>query len=276
MLHVVVLPLRCAKLAQRYRAIWRPDGSPLLVYGRRQQQALAARLGPKVAVELGMVYGAPSVATAVAGLLAQGVTNLVVLPLFPHYCSVTTAAAWDALAMALRCHRNLPQVHFVRDYAAHPLFIQALQQQISHTFATKGKPDMLLFSYHGIPQRYVQQGDAYPQRCQVTTQAVANGLALTKQQYLLSYQSRFGYSSWLKPYTDRVLQLLAQQGVRHLQIIAPSFASDCLETLEELAEQGRAIFFKAGGQRFHYIPALNNTSSHIELLQAIVTSSLAR
>lgn len=275
LLYGVVLPRRCAKLAQRYQAIWLPEGSPLLVYSRRQQQALAACLGSEIPVGLGMTYGEPSLASALESLLAQGITTLVVLPLFPQYSSTTTAAVWDRLAQALQRYRRLPKLHFIRDYATHPLFIQALQQSIQQAFAQHGAPDRLLFSYHGIPQRTVKQGDDYPQRCQATTEAVVAKLSLIPEQWAMSYQSRFGYAAWLQPYTVQELHRLAQQGVRNLQVICPAFSSDCLETLEEITQEARAIFLKAGGASFHYIPALNDTSAHIQLLQALVTETLA-
>jgi ferrochelatase len=275
LLYGVALPRRCAKLAQRYQEIWLPEGSPLLVTSRRQQQALATCLGSEIPVGLGMTYGEPSLATALEHLLAEGVTELVVLPLFPQYSSTTTAAVWDRLAQALQCYRRLPTLHFIRDYATHPLFIQALQQQIQQAFAQHGAPDRLLFSYHGIPQRYVKQGDDYPQRCQATTEAVVAKLSLSSEQWAMSYQSRFGYAAWLQPYTVQALRRLAQQGVRNLQVICPAFSSDCLETLEEINQEARANFLKAGGTFFHYIPALNDSPAHIHLLQALVIESLS-
>jgi protoporphyrin/coproporphyrin ferrochelatase len=275
LLYGVVLPRRCAKLAQRYQAIWLPEGSPLLVYSRRQQQGLAACLGSEIPVELAMTYGEPSLATALERLFAQGVSELVVLPLFPQYSNTTTAAVWDRLTQDLQRCRRLPTLHFIRDYATHPLFIQALQHSIQQAFAVHGPPDRLLFSYHGIPQRIVTQGDDYPQRCQATTEAVVAKLSLTPEQWSMSYQSRFGYAAWLQPYTVQQLQRLAQQGVRRLQVICPAFSSDCLETLEEIDQEARAIFLKAGGADFHYIPALNDTSAHIQLLRALITETLA-
>ncbi|XP_055388909.1 ferrochelatase-like [Condylostylus longicornis] len=274
LLHGVILPLRCSKVAKRYQAIWMDEGSPLFVYSQRQQQALATQLGPNIPVAIGMSYGDPSIAASVDALLSQGVKRLIVLPLFPQYCSSTTAAAWDALASALRNHRNLPEVRFICDYATHPQFIWALQEKIESSFATHGTPDKLLFSYHGILQKYVRQGDEYPQRCQATTDAVANGLALKQDRYLLSYQSRFGYGSWLGPYTDNVISQLAKDGVRHLQVVTPGFSSDCLETLEEIADEAQSQFLKAGGEKLHYIPALNDSKSHIELLHSLVIEEL--
>ncbi|MFT8258223.1 MAG: ferrochelatase [Candidatus Symbiodolus clandestinus] len=274
LLYGFILPRRCRTLAQRYQAIWNAEGSPLAVYSRRQQQALSEQLTSGIVVQLGMTYGQPSLGSAIQALLTQGVERVIVLPLFPQYSSTTTAAVWDQLAQVLKRYRRLPQIHFIRDYATHPLYIQALKQQLQAAAAQYGKPDKWLFSYHGIPKRYGQQGDDYAQRCQATTAAIVSQLSLSSEQWEISYQSRFGYAAWLTPYTEPKLRQLARQGVKHLQVICPGFASDCLETLGEIQQQGRAIFIKAGGERFHYIPALNDSIAHFDLLYALVQQAL--
>ncbi|WP_159567083.1 ferrochelatase [Budvicia diplopodorum] len=271
LLHGVILPIRVPKVAKLYQAVWMDEGSPLLVYSRRQQQALAKRL-PGTPVELAMTYGSPSIKQALASLKRQQVNRLVVLPMYPQYSCSTTAAVWDALSAELRQTRDLPQVKFIRDYAEHPLYIAALVESIKASFELHGKPDLLLFSYHGIPQRYAAEGDEYPQRCADTTREVVTALELDESQYKMTFQSRFGREPWLQPYTDETLKALPQQGVKSVQVISPGFAADCLETIEEIDKQNREFFLEQGGESYHYIPALNDNPAHIDLLQALVTS----
>ncbi len=274
-LHGVILPLRSPRVAKLYQSVWLPEGSPLLVHSQRQSAALAERL-PDVVVELGMSYGAPALGQALERLLAQGVTQLIVLPLYPQYSCSTAAAVWDGLARQLTGYRSLPSIHFIRDYAQHPAYIAALQQTAERAFAQHGVPDRLLLSFHGIPQRYADQGDDYPQRCELTGRLLASALPQVADRVMLTYQSRFGREAWLTPYTDKTLAALPAQGVKHLQVMCPGFAADCLETLEEIQEQNREIFLKAGGERFEYIAALNDQPAHIDLLQQLVEQYIVR
>lgn len=274
LLNGVILPARSPRVAKLYQSIWMDEGSPLLVYSRRQQQQLAARL-PNIPVELGMSYGSPSLAQAVDNLLTQGVTHLVILPLYPQYSCSTSAAVWDALAQVLKNYRCLPTIRFIRDYAEHPAYIEALQQRVGSAFAQHGQPDRLIMSFHGIPQRYANQGDDYPLRCEDTYRALAARLPLTADKMMMSYQSRFGREPWLAPYTDEILKNLPAQGVQHIQLICPGFSVDCLETLEEIKEQNREIFLNAGGDKFEYIPALNDDPAHIDMMQQLITQQLS-
>jgi ferrochelatase len=271
LLRGVILPIRSPRVAKLYQSVWMEEGSPLLVYSRRQQKALAARM-PDIPVELGMSYGSPNLADAIDKLLAQGVTKLVVLPLYPQYSCSTSAAVWDAVARILKGYRRLPSISFIRDYADHPAYISALKQSVEHAFEQHGTPDRLILSFHGIPKRYVHLGDDYSQRCEDTSSALreALGLSLPTEQIMMTYQSRFGREPWLTPYTDETLKSLPAQGVEHIQIICPGFSADCLETLEEIKEQNREIFMHAGGKKFEYIPALNDDSVHIDLLEQLV------
>lgn len=271
LLHGVILPLRVARIAKLYQAVWLEEGSPLLVHSRKQQQALAAQLAADTPVELAMTYGSPSINTALSRLMEQGVNRLVVLPLYPQFSSTTTSAVWDALARFFTLRRDLPEIIFIHDYAEHPLYISALCESIEQSFTTHGIPDLLIFSYHGIPQRYVDEGDNYPRRCEATTQAVMAKLALRPEQHKLTYQSRFGKQPWLRPFTDQTIKALPKQGIKRVQIITPGFAADCLETLEEIAVENQRYFIEAGGEQYHYIPALNNAPAHIELLKSLVT-----
>ncbi|HGD3637836.1 TPA: ferrochelatase [Klebsiella pneumoniae] len=265
LLRGVILPIRSPRVAKLYQSVWMEEGSPLMVYSRRQQQALAARL-PDTPVALGMSYGSPSLASAVDDLLAQGVEHIVVLPLYPQYSCSTVAAVWDELARILAKKRAIPGISFIRDYAEHPDYIHSLAASVRASFAVHGEPDLLLLSYHGIPQRYANQGDDYPQRCRDTTRELVSALGLPPERVMMTFQSRFGREPWLTPYTDETLKMLGEKGTKHIQVLCPGFAADCLETLEEIAVQNREIFLEAGGKQYEYIPALNADAAHIEMM----------
>lgn len=265
LLRGVILPIRSPRVAKLYQSVWMEEGSPLMVYSRRQQQALAARL-PDTPVALGMSYGSPSLASAVDDLLAQGVEHIVVLPLYPQYSCSTVAAVWDELARILAKKRAIPGISFIRDYAEHPDYIHALAASVRASFAVHGEPDLLLLSYHGIPQRYANQGDDYPQRCRDTRRELVSALGLPPERVMMTFQSRFGREPWLTPYTDETLKMLGEKGTKHIQVLCPGFAADCLETLEEIAVQNREIFLEAGGKQYEYIPALNADAAHIEMM----------
>ena len=265
LLRGVILPIRSPRVAKLYQSVWMEEGSPLMVYSRRQQQALAARL-PDTPVALGRSYGSPSLASAVDDLLAQGVEHIVVLPLYPQYSCSTVAAVWDELARILAKKRAIPGISFIRDYAEHPDYIHALAASVRASFAVHGEPDLLLLSYHGIPQRYANQGDDYPQRCRDTTRELVSALGLPPERVMMTFQSRFGREPWLTPYTDETLKMLGEKGTKHIQVLCPGFAADCLETLEEIAVQNREIFLEAGGKQYEYIPALNADAAHIEMM----------
>ncbi|ENQ6441905.1 ferrochelatase [Citrobacter freundii] len=265
LLRGVILPLRAPRVAKLYQSIWMEDGSPLMVYSKAQQQALAQRL-PDTPVALGMSYGSPSLESAVDELLASGVEHMVVLPLYPQYSCSTVAAVWDELARILARKRGIPSVSFIRDYADDSSYIDALAKSARDSFAQHGEPDLLLLSYHGIPQRYADEGDDYPQRCRDTTRELVSALGLPPEKVMMTFQSRFGREPWLTPYTDETLKMLAEKGTRHIQVMCPGFAADCLETLEEIAVQNREIFLEAGGKQYEYIPALNATPEHIEMM----------
>ncbi|HAT3646123.1 ferrochelatase [Raoultella ornithinolytica] len=265
LLRGVILPLRAPRVAKLYQSVWMEEGSPLMVYSRRQQQALAARL-PDTPVALGMSYGSPVLESAVDELLAQDVDHIVVLPLYPQYSCSTVAAVWDELARILAKKRAIPGISFIRDYADDASYIDALAASVRASFAVHGEPDVLLLSYHGIPQRFAHEGDDYPQRCRDTTRELVSALGLSPDRAMMTFQSRFGREPWLTPYTDETLKMLGEKGVKHIQVICPGFAADCLETLEEIAVQNREVFLEAGGQKYEYIPALNADRAHIEMM----------
>ncbi|MEF3092383.1 ferrochelatase [Raoultella sp. WB_B2P2-3] len=265
LLRGVILPLRSPRVAKLYQSVWMEEGSPLMVYSRQQQQALAARL-PDTPVALGMSYGSPALESAVDELLGQGVDHIIVLPLYPQYSCSTVAAVWDELARILGKKRAIPGISFIRDYADDAGYIAALAASVRASFAEHGEPDVLLLSYHGIPQRYAREGDDYPQRCRDTTRELVSALDLSPDRVMMTYQSRFGREPWLTPYTDETLKMLGEQGVKHVQVLCPGFSADCLETLEEIAVQNREFFLEAGGQKYEYIPALNADAAHIEMM----------
>ncbi|MGV2701704.1 ferrochelatase [Raoultella ornithinolytica] len=265
LLRGVILPLRAPRVAKLYQSVWMEEGSPLMVYSRRQQQALAARL-PDTPVALGMSYGSPALESAVDELLAQDVDHIVVLPLYPQYSCSTVAAVWDELARILAKKRAIPGISFIRDYADDASYIDTLAASVRASFAVHGEPDVLLLSYHGIPQRFAHEGDDYPQRCRDTTRELVSALGLSPDRVMMTFQSRFGREPWLTPYTDETLKMLGEKGVKHIQVICPGFAADCLETLEEIAVQNREVFLEAGGQKYEYIPALNADRAHIEMM----------
>ena len=272
LLRGVILPLRAPRVAKLYQSVWMEEGSPLMVYSRRQQQALAARL-PDTPVALGMSYGSPALESAVDELLAQDVDHIVVLPLYPQYSCSTVAAVWDELARILAKKRAIPGISFIRDYADDASYIDALAASVRASFAVHGEPDVLLLSYHGIPQRFAHEGDDYPQRCRDTTRELVSALGLSPDRAMMTFQSRFGREPWLTPYTDETLKMLGEKGVKHIQVICPGFAADCLETLEEIAVQNREFFLEAGGVKYEYIPALNDSPEHIDMMVSLVTNS---
>ena len=269
-LHGVILRVRPKKSAAKYQSVWTPEGSPLLVNSQRQAAAIQAQLGDAISVKLGMRYGNPSIPKALREFQQVGVRKIIVLPLYPQYAAATTGSTFDAVTRELQKWRFVPELHFVNNYCDHPLFINALSNSIQENFNQYGKPEKLLLSYHGMPKRNLELGDPYFCFCQKTTRLVAEKLNLKKEDYITTFQSRFGYAEWLQPYTDKTLEELAKSGVKNVAIISPAFSSDCLETLEELAMENREIFVHAGGTDYRYISALNDRSDHITALVDII------
>lgn len=268
LLHGIILPLRSPRVAKLYQSVWMEEGSPLLVYSKRQQKKLQQHLG--VPVELGMTYGTPSLLSGVQALRDQGVEKIIVLPLYPQYSATTTAAVWDGLAKGMKTLRVIPEIDFITDYHDHPLYIRALADKVRTSWSERGQGDVLICSYHGIPKRYADNGDIYPQHCQQTTHLLAQELGLSDQQVMMSYQSQFGKEEWLQPYTDKTMQALPSQGVKKIDILCPAFAVDCLETLEEISEENKHLFLEAGGEAFNYIACLNDSDRHIEMMVDLI------
>lgn len=276
-LNGIILPFRSKRSAEAYKTVWTEEGSPLLLYTKKQAQGLRdklAMLGMPVAVELGMTYGQPSAESGIKKLMAQGVERIVVLPLYPQYSATTTGSVYDAIAEVMRGIRAIPQIRTVHHYQDHPDYIRALAESVREHWEKHGRAARLLMSFHGIPLRYAELGDPYPHECEQTSKLLAAELGLKSGEWIQTYQSRFGKEPWLQPYTDETLAELPKKGVESIEVICPAFASDCLETLEEIAEENREYFEEAGGKQYSYIPALNDRASHIDLLAKLVVQQL--
>jgi ferrochelatase len=268
-LHGIILRLRPAKSAAKYASIWMPEGSPLRVWTERQTQALQGWLqaqGHHVTVRYAMRYGQPSIASELDALKAQGVTRVLVLPAYPQYSGTTTASVIDAVTQWSTQVRALPELRFVNRYHDDPGYIGALAQRIRAYWQEHGRPDKLVLSFHGVPERTLHLGDPYHCECHKTARLLAEQLGLTRDQVQLTFQSRFGKAKWLEPYTEPTLVALAQAGVKRVDVACPGFTSDCLETLEEIAQEAREAFLHAGGEQFRYIPCLNDSAAWISAL----------
>jgi len=278
-LNGIILKLRPQKSAQLYKKIWNVGGSPLLVTCERIRQKLADALqqqySQRFIVSIGMRYGIPAIAETLRKLKAEGCRDIFVLPLFPQYSGTTTGSTFDAVTTEIRKWRDVPALHFSRDYHDFHLYIQALTNSINDFWKIHGKPEQFLISYNGIPFRYVRAGDPYRQECEATTALLISKLGLPKNSWKMGFQSRFGREPWLEPYTQNILKEWGEQGVRSVHVICPGFSCDCLETLSEIAMEYRDVFGKAGGQSFHYIPALNEQDDHIQCLLSIIEHHLS-
>jgi len=273
-LHGVILRVRPNRSAKAYQSVWTDRGSPLLDVARRQAAGLhlllKQRIGEGVRVELGMRYGKPSAAEALARLKAANVRRLLVLPLYPQYSATTTASTFDAVTNELSTWRWLPEIRFINHYHDDPGYIDALAESIRSAWAEHGEPERLLFSFHGIPKRYFMAGDPYHCHCHKTARMVTQRLGLQDDHWMVAFQSRVGRDEWLQPYTDETLKLWGADGVKSVHVIAPGFSADCLETLEEIDVENRRYFLDAGGQSYHYIPCLNDDPQHLNMLAGLV------
>jgi ferrochelatase len=273
LLHFVILPLRSGKVARNYASVWMPEGSPLMVYSSRLAQALQHAL-PDVAVRLAMRYGQPSIPATLRALEAEGLTRLLVLPLYPQYSASTSASVLDAVAKEIGGWRRVPELRFIADYHDDTGWLDAMEARIRAHWDLHGRAEKLLFSFHGLPQRFETAGDPYPRQCEAGARALAARLGLADDAWQLTYQSRFGREKWLEPATDKTLGQLAQDGVKTVDVVCPGFAVDCLETLEEIAVQNAEIFRHAGGGELRYISALNHEPGHVGALAALARRHL--
>lgn len=276
-LHGVILRRRPAQSAAKYQAIWMPEGSPLMVWSRQQATLLRGVLGERghdVTVRLAMRYGNPSIASQLDELRAEGCTRVLVLPLYPQYSGTTTASIVDAVSDWARRARHVPELRFVNRFHDDPGYIRALARGVHQSWQSHGRGAKLVMSFHGVPERTRALGDPYVDECRVTAQLLARRLALKDDEWVLSFQSRFGKAKWVEPATQSVLAQLGHAGVPRVDVICPGFVSDCLETLEEIAIEGRDAFLAAGGQAFHYVPCLNDQPAWITALSEIAQEHL--
>ncbi|TMI10630.1 MAG: ferrochelatase [Betaproteobacteria bacterium] len=252
-LHGIVLRTRPAKSAEKYRLIWTAEGSPLAVHTARQANLLAQETGSKV--EYAMRYGGPTIASALAKL-----SNPVVLPLYPQYSASTTSSVLDLLP---------PSVRVVREFHDHPAYIHALAANVDRHWAEHGRGERLVMSFHGLPQRAVDRGDPYQRHCLATAELLARSLGLSREAFVVTFQSRFGFAEWLQPYTQPTLVAMAKAGTKRVDVVCPGFVSDCLETLEEIGIAARQAFLAAGGREFHLVPCLNESPEWIAALERL-------
>lgn len=279
LLHLVILRVRPARVASKYREIWNGGRSPLLAgceaLAADLQGELQARCSAEIAVVVGMRYGAPSIREALRALRAEGVTKLIVLPLFPQFSTTTVSSVYDVVFDELSAWSWMPETHLIAGYHDHPAYLQALAASIRDHWQAGAKPDRLLFSYHGIPKSYSESGDPYVQQCAESTERVAAALGHDQVVYQTAYQSRFGPEEWSQPYTMDVLAEWAAAGTDHVQVVCPGFPVDCLETLHEIEIEARLEFSARGGRAFEYIPALNASRRHVVALANLLEPCLA-
>lgn len=284
-LHGIILRVRPSRSAKKYADVWHlpenlPDGgkgqeAPLVRITRDQVEGLQKAFGDKVIVETAMRYGNPSIGFALDRLMARGCTRIAVLPMYPQYSASTTASVYDGIAKALKARENAPTLRMLRDYHQDGGYIAALGDSLQAQIAKQGwSPEVILASFHGIPQSYVDKGDPYPLECEATTDLLRKYVGMPDEKLRLTFQSRFGPKEWLNPYTDKTLEALAKDGVKKVTLIAPGFSADCLETLEELSMEAEEIFMEAGGEKFSVVPCLNASPAHIAALAKIAKSEL--
>lgn len=264
-LYGVILRVRPARSARLYRAVWTERGSPLATGTADLASAVDKLCGPDWIVRDAMRYGNPGIIAVLDELATLNLRRLLVIPLFPQYSATTSASVFDAVTRHLQQWRRVPEFRFVADYHLEPAYIDALAASVQAHWSAHGRADRLMLSFHGIPQRYVRNGDPYQSQCVATAAALRERLGMDKRELMLCYQSRVGREPWLMPYTDLTLRDLPKQGVRSIQLICPGFAIDCLETLEEIAITNREVFERAGGERYEYIACLNNSEDHVSM-----------
>ena len=271
-LHGIILRTRPRKSAEAYNQIWTNEGSPLRVIAHRQVDALRERL-PQLSIHYAMRYGHPGIAAAVERMVEEGCTRILAAPLYPQYCAATTATANDALFGALARMRWQPAVRTLPPYHDDPLYIGALKNNLSRQLAAlKFKPERLLLSFHGMPERTRDLGDPYYCHCRKTARLLSEAMG---REVDVSFQSRFGRAKWLGPATDETLAAYGQDGVKSVAVAAPGFSADCLETLEELGIRGCETFEQAGGEKFALLDCLNDSPESIEMLERLILRELA-
>ena len=282
-LNGIILPIRSSASAKKYASIWLPQlGSPLMHYSRLQAKELQEKFtneGHTVLVDLAMRYGKPSTQEVLENLKAEGMERLLLLPLYPQYSATTTASSFDEVFRVLSTWRNQPELRLVKHYHDNPAYIAALRDQVLSSWDKDGRPDFargdrLVMSFHGLPKRNLMKGDPYHCECLKTGRLLGEALGLDSNQYIVTFQSRFGKAEWLKPYTAPTLEKLAKEGCYRVDVFCPGFPADCLETLEEIAMEARESFLERGGKDYRYIPCLNSNPKWIEALGDIAYTHL--
>ncbi|HAT39744.1 ferrochelatase [Polynucleobacter necessarius] len=277
-LNGIILPIRSSASAKKYAIIWLPKlGSPLMHYSRLQAKDLGEKFaneGHTVLVDLAMRYGDPSTQSVLEGLKAQGMERLLLLPLYPQYSATTTASSFDEVFRVLKSWRDQPELRLVKHYHDNSAYIAALRDQVLASWDSESRPDFakgdrFVMAFHGLPKRNLMKGDPYHCECLKTGRLLGESLGLEPGQYLVTFQSRFGKTEWLKPYTASTIEKLAKEGCQRIDIFCPGFPADCLETLEEIAMEAREIFLEHGGKDYRYILCLNSNPKWIDALSAI-------
>ena len=269
-LNIFILNFRSFNSARLYKSIWTDGGSPLLVNCIKIKEKVQKSLPSNYQVALGMRYGNPSIKSALNELKEANCRDIEVITLFPHYSATTVGSIFDAVSTEIKSWRWVPSVKFLNSYHDNPLFIEILSERIKKSFESQGKPDKLVFSYHSIPKKYFDSGDPYHCLCQKTSRLIAEKLSLDEKDYITAFQSRFGPSEWLKPYTSETMKSLPKEGIKSVQVVSPGFGVDNLETLQEIDIENKEYFEDAGGENFHYIPCLNDDDDHVEFLISLI------
>jgi len=280
-LHGIILRLRPARSARAYKKVWSALGgaedgeAPLIRITRQQELGVSEILGSDIIVETAMRYGNPSIPYVLEDLKKRGVDNIAILPMYPQFAGATTASVYDAVQKHFKSNRDVPNLRILRDYHDKPEYIRVLAKSIQeHLHGLAWRPDVILASFHGMPQSYIDKGDPYQKECLHTTELLRRELGMNEDQLRLTFQSRFGPMQWLQPYTDKVLEELPGAGKNSVAIVTPGFAADCLETLEEIDMEARETFMKAGGENFTFIPCLNNRADHVAFLANLAKENL--
>jgi len=278
-LHGVILRFRPSRTAEAYKTVWDPEtGSPLLSIGLKQTALLREQIQrnlPDASVALAMRYGSPSIESTLAEFREAGVRRMLVLPLYPQYSGSTVASVFDEVTRQMTKIRWIPETRFINQYFDHPGYIKALAESVTDSWKKNGRPQRLVMSFHGIPQRYRDAGDPYFCQCQATARLLAESLELGSTEYQVVFQSRFGREPWLQPYCDKTMEKLPSEGIKNIDLICPGFSADCLETIEEINVENREIFMHAGGEKFNYIEALNDRETHIQFLSQVVQQHIS-
>ncbi len=277
-LNGIILNVRPKKSAEKYASIWLDEGSPLRVYTEKQAYRLAEILKERspspLIVDYAMSYGSPSIPNALQKLKQQNCQRILIVPLFPQYAASSTAPVFDQVFGAMLQMRNQPAIRTVKHFHDHPGYINALANNINEYWDQHGRPEVLVMSFHGVPQYTLEKGDPYHCECHKTGRLLAEALGLKPEQYRISFQSRFGKAEWIKPYTTATLKELGTQKTRRVDMVCPGFVADCLETLEEIAMEGKEDFQHAGGSEYHYIPCLNDRNDWMDALTDLVMNNL--